>query len=135
MVPEKALYWTAVSVLALVAGNHFAARQADGVGCFVSRSLAVIQQVSGHTTRLMGTAEMTLGRNGAHFPTAQGKLACAQTRLASVQAVIAQHEAAFAQVQAERAQLAVLQPLRGASICPRQRLRIATPRSSRDGTI
>jgi len=131
---EKALYWTAVSVLALLAGNHFVARQADGLGRFANRSLALIEQASGYANRFMATAETMIGRDGTHFVQAQTRLACAQTRLASVQTVIAQHEAAFAQVQAERAQIAAMQPLGGA-ICPRGHLRMATPRLPHDGTI
>jgi hypothetical protein len=132
---EKALYWTAVSVLALLAGNHFAARQADGLGRFANRSLALIEQASGYANRFMATAEMMIVSDGTHFAQAQTRLACAQTRLASVQTVIAQREAAFARVQAERAQIAAMQPLRGGVICPRERLRMATPRLPHDGTI
>lgn len=132
---EKALYWTAVSVLTLFAGNHFAARQVDGPDNLANRSLAIIEQASDYANRLMATAEMMLGRDETHFAQAQTRLACAQTRLASVQSVIAQREAAFARVQAERAQIAAMQPLRGGAMCPRQRLHMATPRLAHDGTI
>jgi hypothetical protein len=135
---EKALYWTVVSVLALLAGNHFAARQADGLGRFANRSLALIQQASGYANRFMATAEMMLGRDGTHFAQAQTRLACAQTRLASVQTVVAQHEAAIARVEAEHARVPAMQELGGTVICPRQHLRIVIPEipaTRTDGTI
>jgi hypothetical protein len=135
MVPEKALYWTAVSLLALIVGNHFVARQGDGVPSFANRSMAVIERVSDDADRVIATAKLMLGKDGTHFAPAQAKLACAQTRLASVQTVIAQHEAVFAQVQAERIRIAAMQPLRGTAICPGERLRMAISRVSRDGTI
>jgi hypothetical protein len=131
---EKALYWTAVSVLALFAGHHFTTRPEGGIGGFANRSVAVIEQVSGNANRFMATAESMLG-NGTPFAQTPMKLACAQTRLASVQRVIAQHEVAFAQVQGERSRIAAMQPLRGTAICPRERLRMAISRVSRDGTL
>jgi len=135
MVPEKALYWTAVSLLALIVGNHFVVRQGDGVRSFATRSMAVIEQVPDDADRVIAKAELMLGKDGTHFASAQTKLACAQTRLASLQTVIAEHEAAFAQVQAEQAHLGAMQPLRGTAICPRERLRTASSRISGDGTI
>ena len=132
---EKALYWTAVSILALFAGNHFVARQENQVRRFASQSLATVEQVSGQAARFMATAEMMLGRGGTRFAQTQTTLACAQTRLASVQTVIAQREAGLARVQAEHARIAAMQQLYGTVICPRERLRMAIPQLSRDGTI
>jgi hypothetical protein len=131
----KALYWTAVSVLALFVGNHFALRHEGDVHCLASRSLAAVQQVAGNATRFMATAETMLGRGGIGFAQTQTTLACAQTRLASVQTVIARHEAALARVQAEHARIAAMQQLRDTVVCPRERLRMAIPLPSRDGTI
>jgi hypothetical protein len=135
---EKAGYWMAVGVLALFASNHFAARHDGEVRCLVSRSLAAVQQASGHATRLLSVAEMMLGRGETRFARTQMTLACAQTRLASLQSVIAQHEDAMARVQAERARIVTMQQLHGIVICPRQSLRTTIPESSSirtDGTI
>jgi hypothetical protein len=135
MVSEKALYWTAVSMLALFAGNHFVARQENQVRRFASQSLAAVEQFSGQATRFLATAEVMLGGGGTRFAQTQTTLACAQTRLASVQTVMAQHEAALARVQAEHARIAVVQQLRGTVLCPRERLRMVTPQPTRDGTL
>lgn len=129
---EKAVYWIAVSLLALFAGNHLAARH-EGGRCLAGRSLAAVEQVSGHATRYMAAAEMMLG--GARFAQTQTLVACAQSRVASLQTVIAQHEAALARAEAEHARLGAMQQLGSAVICPRERLRMIIPRLSVDGTI
>ena len=124
-----------MGVLALFVSNHFAARHEDGVRSFASRSLAVIEEVSGDATGFMATAQTMLGRGGTRFAQTQTTLACAQTRLASVQTVMARHETAMARVQAEHARMSAMPQLGGAVICPRERLRLAIPQPSRDGTI
>jgi hypothetical protein len=132
---EKAWYWIAVGVLALFVSNNFAARHEDEVRCLASRSLAAVEQVSGHATRLMAMAEMMLGEGETRFVRTQAAMAGAQARLASVQSVIARHEAAFARVQAEEAQMVTMQQLGRTVVCPRQNLRMAIPQLPRDGTI
>jgi hypothetical protein len=135
MISERALYWIAVSVLALFTGNHFAVRHENNVGCLASRSLAAVEHVAGDATRFMATAETLLSRAGSRSAPAQTTLACAQTRLASVQSMIAQHEAALARVQAERARIDAMRQLSGSVLCPREGLRMVTPRLTRDGSI
>ncbi|HXM62664.1 MAG TPA: hypothetical protein VN950_17525 [Terriglobales bacterium] len=135
MVFEKAAYWMAVGVLALLVSNHLAGRYEDGARRLASQSLAAVEQVSGQATRVMATAEMMLGGGQVRFVRAQNAMACAQTRLASVETVLASHEAALAKVQAERAQLMDLQQLRGTIMCPRQNLRMVMPQLHGGGTI
>ncbi|HXM22794.1 MAG TPA: hypothetical protein VN948_16165 [Terriglobales bacterium] len=135
---EKAWYWIAVGVLALFVSNNFAARHEGEVRCLASRSLAAVEQVSGHAAKFMAMAELMLGRGETRFVRTQTVLAGAQTRLASVQTAIARHEAAFARVQAEHAQMVTMQQLGRTVVCPRQNLRIVIPElpSMRtDGTI
>jgi hypothetical protein len=135
---EKAWYWIAVGVLALVVSNNFAARHEDEIGRLASRSLAAIEQVSGQATHFVARAEMMFGRGETHFVGTQTTLAGAQARLASVQCVIARHEAALARVQAEHARMAAMQELRGTVVCPRQSLRMVIPvppAMRTDGTI
>lgn len=110
---EKARYWMAVGVLALFVSNNFAARHEDEVRCLASRSVAAVEQVSGHATRLMAMAEMMLGRGEIRFVRTQTAMAGAQARLASVQSVIARHEAALARVQAGHARMVEMEQLRG----------------------
>jgi hypothetical protein len=131
---EKTTYWIAVGVLALLVSNNFVIRHEDGVHELASRSLAAIEQVSGHATRFMAVAEMTFGKGGARFAQTQTTLACAQTRLASVQGILASHEAALARVEAEHARISAMQQIRGPVICPRQRLRMGI-QPLRDGTM
>jgi len=138
MSSEKAWYWIAVGVLALLVSNNFAARHQGDVRCLASRSLAAFEQVSGHAPRLAEMAEMMLGRGETGFARTQTTLARAQGRLASVQTVIAQHEIAFARVQTEHARIAAMQELGDPVICPRQNLRIVIPElpaMRTDGTI
>jgi hypothetical protein len=135
MVSEKAWYWIAVGVLALMVSNNFAARHQDAIRCLASQSLASVEQVSGHTTHFMAMAEVMLGRGGASFARTQTTLARAQTRLASVQTAMACREAAFARLQEEHARITTMQELGGAVVCPRQNLRLALPQLPREGTI
>jgi hypothetical protein len=125
---EKALYWMAVGVLALFVSNNFAARHQGEFRCLASRSLAAVEEFSGHTTRFMATAEMMLGRGESRFARTQTTLARAQARLASVQATIICREAAFARFPAQHDRIAAMQEWRSAVVCPRQNLRIAIPR-------
>jgi len=135
---EKAWYWIAVGVLALLVSNNFAARHEGEIRCLASRSLNIMERVSGPATHLLARTEMVLERGDGRFAQAQATLARAQSRMASVQATIACREAAFARLQAEHERLAAIQELRGAVICPRQNLRIVMPRMpamGTDGTI
>jgi len=134
---EKVGYWIAVGVLALVVSNNFVVRHENDVRALASRSLAAVEQVSGHATRFMAVAEMMLGRGEARFAKTQTKLACAQTRLASVQSMLASREASLARVEAERARMVAMQQLGASVICPRERLRVVITEASMraDGTI
>lgn len=135
---EKAWYWIAVGVLALLVSNNFAARHEGEIRCLARRSLSIIEQVSGPATHLMARAEMVLGRSDARFAQAQATVARAQARMASVQATIACREAAFARLQAERDRMEAMQEFSGAVICPRRNLRIVIPEMPAirtDGTI
>jgi len=125
---EKALYWMAVGVLALFVSNNFGARHQGDIRCLASRSLAAVEQLSGHTTHFIAMAEMMLGRSESRFARTQTALARAQDRLASVQATFICREAAFAQLQAQHDRMAAMQEWRGVVVCPRQNLRIVIPR-------
>jgi hypothetical protein len=124
---EKASYWIAVAVLAVFAINNFVVRHQNGVRCLTGRSLAAIEQVSGHGTGIMEMAEMVLGRGESRFVHTQMVLGGVQTQLASAQCVLARHEAALAWVQAEHSRLLAMQQLRSTMICPRQNVRLAIP--------
>ncbi len=135
MVFEKVGYWIAVGVLALVVSNNFVVRHENDVRALASRSLAAVQQVSGHATRFMAVAEMMLDKGGARFAQTETTLACAQTRLASVQSMLASREAGLARVEAERARMVAMRQLGASVICPRERLKIVMPQLPHDGTI
>jgi hypothetical protein len=138
MASEKAWYWIAVAALAVFAINSFAARHQNEVRCLATRSLAAIEQVSGHGTRVIEMAETMLRRGEPRFDHAQIALDSVHIRLASAQCVLARHQAAFARVHAEHARMEAMQQLRSTMIRPRQNLRMAIPEppSMRlDGTI
>jgi len=132
---EKAWYWIALAVLAVFTANNFAVRHRDDARCVASRSVAAIEQVSSHATRVMAIAETLLGRSEARFDHSQMALAGVQARLSSAQCVLARHEAALARVQAQHSRLLAMQQLRSTVICPRQNLRMAVPQPPPDGTI
>jgi hypothetical protein len=135
---EKALYWIAVGVLALVVSSHFGARHTGDVRCLAGRSLSAVDRVSGHASRVIALAEMMLGRGESRFDHAQMAVDSVQTRLASAQCVLARHEAAFARVQAEHERMVAMQQLRSTVIWPRPNVRIVipeTPSTRTDGTI
>jgi hypothetical protein len=124
MVFEKAAYWMAVGVLALVVSNNLASRHQLNlgllnVGSLPNRSFAAIEQVAGDATGLLGSAEGILGRAGSRFAHSQTTLACFQTRLASVQNRIAQREAVLARVQVQRARMVAMEQIRGTALCSR----------------
>jgi hypothetical protein len=136
MISEKASYWMAVGVVALFAGNHFAARHGDEIRCLADRSVAAIESVAGPASRLMATAEMMVGRGATRVVRTQTVLAQAETRLASVQTEIECHEAAFARMRAEQGRAVAIRELHAVVVCPRPNVRIVTPRSIHsDGTI
>jgi len=137
MAPEKAIYWMAVGVMALLLGQHFVGRY-DG-RCLGDRSLAAVQQISVRASQLKAMAEGTLDRATPQFASSETELAGIQTRFASLDSAIARQQAACARLQAEQARrmaLQQVQQMRLEVICPRQRLRaIHPPAMPDDGTI
>jgi hypothetical protein len=124
MVFEKAAYWMAVGVLALIVSNNLASRHginmgSVNIGSVPNRSFAAVEQVAGGAIGLVGTAEQIVGRAGTRFAHSQSTLACLQTRLASVQSRLAQREAVLARNQAQRARVVAMQQLRGTALCSR----------------
>lgn len=124
MVFEKAAYWMAVGVLALIVSNNLASRHGVNLGSLnagslPNRSFAAVEQFAGDATGLVGTAEQIFGRAGTRFAHSQSTLACLQTRLASIQSRLAQREAVLARVQAQRARMVAMQQLRGTALCSR----------------
>lgn len=119
MVFEKAAYWMAVGVLALLVSNNLASRHGLNAGSLPNRAIAAVEQVAGDATGLLGTAEETLGRAGTRFAHSQTTLACFQSRLASLQSRIAQHQAVLARVEAQRARMVAVEQMRGTALCSR----------------
>ena len=135
---EKATYWMAVAVLAVVAGNSFVNRHQECWRELADRSLQLAEEVSGRGMASMSVAEMMVGQGEDHFVQAQAKLACVQNRLASMDVAMARGQAGLAKLQAKRAQFAAVEQLRSRLICPRQGLTMVVPRSApmpHDGTI
>lgn len=123
MASEKALYWMAVGLMALVMGNHFVERF-DGRG-LAERSMAAIEKLSAGSGHFLA---MTLGGNSSsQCFRAQAALARAQSDFASVQTVIARQDAACARLQAERARLMALQQMHFRVIAPNQNFRVEIP--------
>jgi hypothetical protein len=128
MASEKALYWMAVGVLALVMGNHFVSKF-DGT-CLVEKARVAADRVSGKADRLMAMADVMLGRTSTQIDRAQTVMVMTQTRLASVQTGLARQEAVCARVEAVRARMMVreqLQQMQLPVVCPRPQVRLMIP--------
>lgn len=80
MTSEKASYWVAVGVLALVVSNSLADRHNDWTVLLAGRSIATVQRVSGQVMRYAAIAELIFRRGGAAFAGTQ--TATAHARLA-----------------------------------------------------
>ena len=109
MASQKATYWMAVGLLALIVGNHFVSRISGT--CLAYKVRAAAERMSGQSGHLMAVAEVMLGRTSTRFDRAQTALAMAQTRLASVQTSMAHQEAVCARVEAVSARTMVREQL------------------------
>jgi hypothetical protein len=108
MASERAMYWMAVGLTALVLGNHFAAKYDR---CW---------RVS-----IAGVLERTPNLAPAEIFTAP-----VAAELASIHAKVAQERAACAFVQAQRAQVMVMEQMEAGrlrGLCPRQHVKIRIP--------
>lgn len=104
MASEKALYWMAVGLVALVAGNHFVARF-DGQR-LADRSMVVWERLSGQSGHLFSTMLDTADSRCAR---SEAAMARAQARIASAQMSMARQDAACARLQAEKARLMAME--------------------------
>lgn len=111
MASEKALYWMAVGLVALVAGNHFVERF-DGRG-LAERSMAAVEWLSGGPAfeAILGNASARCARARASIEQAQGRMASVQAGFASAQTMMARQNAACARLQAEEARLMAMQQM------------------------
>jgi hypothetical protein len=109
MASQKATYWMAVGLLALVVGNNVVSKLDHR--CLAYKVRAAAERVSAQSDHLMAVADVMLGRTSTRFDRAQTALAMAQTRLASVQTSMARQEAVCARVEAVRARMIVRQQL------------------------
>jgi hypothetical protein len=137
MASERAAYWMAVGVMALVLGNHFVDRY-DG-RCLADRSLATVQRVFGQASHCMAMAKVVLGRTSLPLVRTETEVAGIQTRFASVDTVMARQQTARARAeQARRVAFQQLQQIHLEVLCPRQTLKLSIPRpplAPEDGTI
>ena len=124
---EKATYWMAVGLLAVMAGNFFVNRHQEWVRDLSDQSLQVAQEVSGRAMAYVNLAEMTLGRGQTRFVRAQTRVVCVQTQLASMEVAMARSQAGLAKLASERARVEVIEQMRSRLICPRRGIAMAIP--------
>ncbi len=125
---EKATYWIAVGVLALMVGNHFTTKV--DAKCLTQRAVAAVQRLSVEGTRVMAMAQLALDRGTTSVARSQASFARMQTRFASAQTAVARQRIACARAQAAHERMMALQQmqvLRMQTICPRQTMRIEMP--------
>jgi hypothetical protein len=128
MASQKATYWMAVGLLALIVGNHFVSKISGT--CLAYKARAAAERMSGRASSLMAVADVMLGRTSTRFDRAQAALAMSQARLASVQTNFARREAVCARVQAVRAQMMVreqLEEMEIPAVAPRAQIEMMIP--------
>jgi len=134
MASEKAIYWTAVGVLALAVMNGFVSQYRGWASRLADKSIAVVEQAS---EMAAGYVNLAAGRENDGFKPTERAVVRAQVRLARVQSSLARHQAEMARVQAIRAQ--VMEPgIQAVIACPRENLVITVPQPpqiSEDGTF
>jgi hypothetical protein len=129
MASEKAIYWTALGVMALLFGNSLAVRQHEVGDRLAHRALAAVEQLSSEITSQMDAAIMALNQTGN--PSAYSTVAAArvQARLAAVQGKLACAEARLARRQAQQTRVMALAQVRKVVVvCPRPSLPPNPPR-------
>jgi hypothetical protein len=138
MASERTIYWMAVAVLALFAGNHFANKY-DG-SCLADRAMATVQRLSGEATHFAARAQ-SMFSGESRFAAPELAMARVQGQFASMQAGIARQQAACARLEAQRARMMALEQIQHVRVrvaCPRQSVRVEIPQSPaivHDGTI
>lgn len=137
MITEKAIYWMAVGLVALAAGNHLISRLDSR--CLGQRTMAVVERLSGgpafaaildNTSVQCRRAQAAMVRAQVRMAAAQSRFASMQDRFASVQDRMARQESAFARLQAQRDHLMVLQqlqPMRLQIVAPAPNFQLAIP--------
>lgn len=132
MITEKAIYWMAVGLVTLAAGNHFMTRL-DG-RCLANRTVAAIERISGgpafaaimdNTSSQCARAQASMVRAQARMAAAQARFASMQDRVASAQDRMARQDAMCARAQIEKAQLVAMRQMQ------QIRVQVAAPQSFR----
>jgi hypothetical protein len=127
MASEKAIYWTAVGVLALAVMNGFVSEYRGWASRLADKSIAVVEQAS---EMAAGYVNLAAGRENDGFK---------PTERAVVQNSLARHQAEMAHVQAQGIRAQVMERgIQTVMACPRQNLVITVPQPpqiSEDGTF
>jgi septal ring factor EnvC (AmiA/AmiB activator) len=143
MITEKAIYWMAVGLVALVAGNHFVSQYHSR--CVGTRTLAAIERLSRgpalaailhNSSAQCAHAQTSMMWAQVRWAQAQTRFASTQTRFASLQSRFARQESMCARLEAQRAQQEAfeqLQQMRIHVIAPRVRVPDNPVRVSVDG--
>ena len=110
MASEKAVYWMALSVLALAVANGFVSEYRGWAGRLADKSIAMVEEASEIANGYADPAtlgRMKMSRMNVVQNEDLGRLVCAQVRLAQVQTRLPLHQAEMirAQVDAVRAQM------------------------------
>jgi hypothetical protein len=137
MASEKATYWVAVGIMAVLLGHHFTGKLDRG--CFRGRALYAAERVADSASRVVDRSQGVFDRGTSRYERVQSRVAFAQSRMASVQTLLDSKESALAQAEALREQrVLMLDQVRGHIACPRQRIQVVIPRlpsAEDDGVI
>ena len=128
MASEKAWYLVALGVLALGVSHSFINSHADRAGCLVSRSDALVSQISGQALRYVAVGEMILGREETGLVRTQTAMARVQTRVAAAEAEVAHQQAEVICLRSQRVRVLVNERMQRAVVaCPRQEVIVDLP--------
>jgi len=127
MVSDKAMYWMAVGVLALVAGNSLMTRHGDWVSCLGGESLHAAQRVTDRVMAMVRPGGTLFDGTNDRFARSELAVARVQTRIASVQARVATRQAELARMEAEKVRTFDFNMVNRTVKCPRQAVRVEVP--------
>ena len=127
MVSDKALYWIAVGVLALVAGNSLMTRHDDWVNCIGDESLQVAQRVTDRVMAMVRPGGTLFDGTNDRFARSEYAVARVQSRIASVQARVARKQADLARLQAEKVRTFDFTTVKRTVKCPRREVTVEVP--------
>ena len=127
MISDKALYWMALGILGLVAGNSLASRHRDWISCLSEQSLQVAQRITDGAMSAVDRGGSLYDRTDQRINQGQMVAVRLQTRLAAVQTRLASRQAALARLQADKVRMISLTAMKRGMACAQEDATVEAP--------